>query len=299
MAWIFRVVTRLPAITRITAHLPEQLHNPYIFVQLLSSFVALFGAVAFTRGSLRELTDASSFSRWAALIVVFMAYFNLVLIYGPSFTLPYDVPSLFFFSGCLYCLIRRNYLAFYLLFTLGALNRETICFITLLFVIWQRSPSQPDWLPAKWSKIAPHVVAQGLIWLVIKVHLARHFASNPQENVSSGLFVPHLRYNLHEIIKPQQWPLLLSNFGFTLPLLISQRRWIQQAAITRMCAIAMPLWLILMLYVGVIIEIRIFTELITIVSIAIGLILFHRLQHLRSGSSFEIASSHQEDTTWL
>ncbi len=282
MAAVFRIFARAPVILRVASHLPEQLHNPYIFIQLLVSFFAILGAVAFTRGSLRVLTLSTSFSRWAALLVVFMAYFNLVLIYGPSFTLPYDVPSLFFFSGCLYFLLRRQYLPFYFLFTLGVFNRETICFATLLFLIWQRTPSPSNPVPAKWSVVAPHILAQLLIWVAIKFYLGRHFAFNPQEHGGTGLFVPHLRYNLHEVFKPQQWPLMLSNFGFTLPLLISQRRWIQQPAISRMCLIVLPAWLLLMLYVGVIIEIRIFTELIAVVSLAVGLIIFHRLHSLRS-----------------
>ncbi len=281
MAAIFRLFARAPLVTRLCAHLPEQLHNPYIFIQLLVSFGALLGAVAFTRGSLTSLTLSSSFSRWAALLVVFMAYFNLVLIYGPSFTLPYDVPSLFFFSGCIYFLLRRQYLPFYLLFTLGVFNRETICFTTLLFLIWQRTPTPLNPVPSRWHTVAPHLLAQLLIWTALKFYLSRHFAFNPREHGGTGLFVPHLRYNLHALFKPQQWPLLLSNFGFTLPLLISQRQWIQQPAIRRMCAIVLPVWLLLMMYVGVIIEIRIFTELIAIVSIAVGLILFHRLQNVR------------------
>ena len=276
MSWVLRSVGRFPALTRISAHLPEQLHNPYIFIQLMVSFAAMFGAIAFTRGSLRSLTGDAAFSRWAAFLVPFMAYFNLVLIYGPSFTLPYDVPSLFFFSGCVYCLIHQRPLAFYLLFTAGVFNRETICFVILLYLIWHRTPSETRPLRTSWKALAPHLLLQTVLWVGIKMYLGRHFAANPHEGAGAGLFVPHLAYNLHALLKPQQWPLLLSNFGFMLPLLIVQRRWIRQPAISRMCAVAMPLWLVLMLYVGVIIEIRVFTELITIVSIAIGLILFHR-----------------------
>jgi hypothetical protein len=81
---------------------------------------------------------------------------------------------------------------------------------------------------------------------------------------------------MREILKLQQWPLLLSNFGFTLPVLISQRAWIRNKGLDRACALILPAWLVLMFYVGVIVEIRIFTEVIALVSLGIALIVFHR-----------------------
>jgi hypothetical protein len=267
-------------ISAVASRLP--VHDPYIAIQIFISFVTLFGAITFTRGSLYLLTSHSTFSRWAALLVAFMAYFNLPFVYGLAYTLPYDLPSLFFFTGCIFCVLRRSYFLFYLLFMLGIFNRETICFVTLFFLVWELSQTRLQDLPrasiSRTSRleIMLHVGLQAALWIAIKIYLKHRFALNPQENGGAGLFVPHFSYNLHELFKPQQWPLLVSNFGFTLPLLISQRKWICNAGIARACAVMLPLWLCLMFYVGVIIEIRIYTELIGLVSLAVALIGFNR-----------------------
>ena len=92
MAWIFRVTTRLPAIPRIAAHLPEQLHNPYIFIQLLSSLwlcLAQWPSLAARWGINRLifLQQVGSINRRVH------GLFQPVLIYGPASPLPYDVPA--------------------------------------------------------------------------------------------------------------------------------------------------------------------------------------------------------------
>jgi hypothetical protein len=271
MAWIFRALAGTRFIGLIAAKLPVQLRDPYLAIQLGISFAALFGAILFTRGSIRMLTADRTYARWAALLVAFMAYFNLPLIYGLSYTLPYDVPSLFFFCGCVFCVLGDFYPGFYMLFILGTFNRETICFVTLFFIIWKLSRGM-----VRWPKLLTHALLQTALWIGIKLYLRHLFTTNPHEGDGTGLVIPHLQYNLHEILKPQQWPLLLSNFGFALPLLVSQRAWIRDRGIARACAIILPAWFCLMFYVGVMIEIRIYTELISIVSLGVALILFHR-----------------------
>jgi hypothetical protein len=280
VAWIFRIFANKAITIALAAHMPYPLRDPYLLVQLAVNFLALFGAIAFTRGSISSLTGDKNFSRWAAFLVAYMAYFNLVLLYGLSYTLPYDLSSLFFFAGCLYFILRRSWLWFYPFFILGTFNRETICFVMVFYVIWALSsmPSNPkqETKNAVRMMVILHCCAQLVLWTGIKIYLHHIFSGNPHENGGRGIFVPHLAYNLREIMKPQQWPLLLSNFGFMLPVLISQRAWIGNKGIARACAIILPLWLALMFYVGVIVEIRIFTELIALVSIAIALIVFHR-----------------------
>ena len=278
MAWLFRALAGNGLVLRIAQALPIQARDPFLAIQLVTSMFCLAGAIAFTRGSISFLTGDRDFSKWSAWLVAYMAYFNLPLIYGLGYTLPYDLPSLFFFSGCVFCILRRKYFLFYVLFLLGTFNRETICFVTLFFLCWERSRSTGHTSRTITGKLAIHVALQGMIWIGIKLYLRHRFALNPEESGGTSLFIPHFQYNLRELIKPQQWPLLASNFGFTLPLLVSQRSWILNPGIARACAIILPLWFCLMFYVGVIIEIRIYTELIAFVSLGVALILFHKLR---------------------
>jgi len=101
------------------------------------------------------------------------------------------------------------------------LNRETACFITVFFVIWEwvRLAKSDVTIKSRLLQIAPHALVQATIWIAIKMLLAKAYAHNPVEvgSVAGGLFHTMLAYNLHEIIKPQQWPVLLSVCGFSLP----------------------------------------------------------------------------------
>ena len=80
--------------------------------------------------------------------------------------------------------------------------------------------------------------------------------------------------NLRSLMKPPQWALLLSLFGFTLPLFIAKFDKIGDRALAHSTAIVMALWAVAMLLVGVVIEIRIFSELTAFMMPCIALILW-------------------------
>jgi hypothetical protein len=127
-------------------------------------------------------------------------------------------------------------------------------------------------------RLLPHVLVQAAIWIGIKLYLAHMFALNPAERDIHGvaIFTGHLLYNLHELLKPQQWPVLLSICGFLLPALWVGRRWIRCEAMSWSCGIVMGLWLLGMLKVGVITEIRIFSEWTAFVVPLLALIVYNR-----------------------
>src|SRR6202041_941288 len=118
-------------------HIPLPWNTPYQLAYAGVTFVSILGCVLATRSSLRTLTKDFAFSQWACLLIVYMAYFSLILPYGLNYTLPYDAPSLFFFSLCISLIIRRKLLLYYPCFILAVFNRETICFVTLFFLIWE------------------------------------------------------------------------------------------------------------------------------------------------------------------
>ena len=85
-----------------------------------------------------------------------------------------------------------------------------------------------------------------------------------------GRFEIHLGQNLVSILKPFQWPLLASLFGFTLPVLFALRDRIGDARLRNSLLVLLPLWAIAMLVVGVVVEVRIFGELIAPVALGRG-----------------------------
>ncbi len=119
--------------------------------------------------------------------------------------------------------------------------------------------------------MAPHAVAQAVIFVAVKTAMFRLYRGNPHET-AGGLAQLHLIYNLHELLRPQQWPLLASIFGFLLPVLLLGFSYIRDRRIAVGCALMLPLWCAIMLVTGVLIEIRIFTEMNSIVALALALI---------------------------
>ncbi|QHN04149.1 hypothetical protein FTO74_12805 [Granulicella sp. WH15] len=282
--YILRIFANLPATARIATHLPPLLHDPRQLVQTGIVLFSMLGAVLATFHTLVLLTADREFSRWFSLLVVYMAYFNLAPGWGLDYTLPYDTPSLFFFCLGVYFVVSQRTWAFYLLLPFAALNRETSCFLTLFFLIWswcKSSRQRPT--QRQLAILSAHALVQLFIWGAIKAWLSHRYAANPSEGaLGSSTILFRLRYNLPELAKPQQWPVLLSTFGFTLPALWAGRHWIRNKGITWTCAILIPAWFAGMMMVGVITEIRIFSELTAFIVPALALIVHNRFRPVES-----------------
>lgn len=282
--YVFRAFIHSHAVAAMARHIPQPLNNSYDVILFGIVFFSILGAVLATSATIKRLTGDGVFARWMSLLVVYMAYFNLASHWGLNYTLPYDVPSLFFFCMGLYLVITRRWWLYYIMFPFAVLDRETACFLTIFLVVWEwvrRSEvvgeSQRS-ISHRVLGLLPHVVVQAAIWIGIKLYLVHMFASNPAEGDIHGgaVFTGHLLYNLRELLKPQQWPVLLSICGFLLPALWVGRRWIRCKAMSWSCGIVMLLWLLGMIKVGVITEIRVFSEWTAFVVPLLGLIVYNR-----------------------
>jgi hypothetical protein len=111
-------------------------------------------------------------------------------------------------------------------------------------------------------------------WLAARLLVLHLYGHNPVSAASRVADVK-LWQNLGFLVKPQHWPALASIFGFTWPLVIAWRRDIEPRSLER-GLIAVAMWLLLMMAVGVLIEIRIFGELISYMSLAMGVIVYRR-----------------------
>lgn len=275
IAWIFRGMVASPVFVALSRHAPSLYHDPYLLAYLLVAFTALAGSVLATAGTIYRLIGDRAFARWSALLVVYMAYFTQILMYGLTYTLPYDLPSLFFFCAGINLIVRNNLWLYYLLFIPAVFNRETICFLTVIFAVWQWC-SLTGSVRSRLLRILPHVAAQAAIWIAVKVYLFKLYEHNLSDVAANRVFKSLPLYNLKELATPGQWPLLLSISGFAIPLLIAQRRWIGHRALAWCCAIVLPLWALGMFLVGVVVEVRVFTEVVSLVAPAVALIVFHR-----------------------
>ena len=279
---LFRLLSARPILLKVAQHAPAQFRDPHQIVQMIFVLLSMLGSILATAGTLSNLTGDRIFSRWFSFLVVYMAYFDLAPGWGLAYSFPYDVPSLFFFSIGVYLTVVQKSWLYYLVYPLAALNRETICFLSIFFLIWKWQESRgrlASWSRNKQLQLFAHAAAQAAIWIGVKIYVAHLYAGNPVEGAGQGhnsLLNHKLPFNLHELMKPQQWPVLMSAFGFLLPVLWAQRRWIQRPSILWSCALLFPLWFVGMMLVGIITELRVFSELSAFAVPALALIVHNR-----------------------
>ena len=284
MAWVLKATAANPhwsgVLTHIGAHLPDGLRTPYAVVILFVNFIALVVCILVGRSTLQHLTGNATFSAWASLLLLYMAYFNLIVGYA-LYMLPYDILSLAAFVLSVWLVIAKRYPALTLVVAIGTLNRETVIFIPLFLALytWFKNPDAKEAHQASgrpWAKVLPYVAVQLLIWIALRMWIEHHFRNNPLEgSMPTRWFGIRLISNLGSLTKPPQWALLLSLFGFTLPLFIAKFDKIGDRALAHSTAVVMALWAVAMLLVGNVIEIRIFSELTAFMMPCIALIVWN------------------------
>ena len=276
MAWILHWAAPLPATLKLVAHAHGFVRDSFEAVMLVTSLLGMIIAIWATRRSLTVLTGDASFSRWGSFLVLWMSYFLLALPYGLSYSLPYDVPSLAFFSlGLMLVIERRTWLLPFLI-AVATLNRETICFVILFYVIWEWKRLQQLAPAQRLRRILPLSLLQAAVWISVKLWLRAHFHANATQSGGNGLFQTVFGTNLHFLANPAQWPLLASLFGFLWPVLIIGRKHLSPSALRTACVVIIPAWFALMMVVGIIVEVRVFSELSALVALAVGVITYHR-----------------------
>jgi hypothetical protein len=284
MAWVLKVSAASPrwsgVLAHMGAHLPEALRNPYSVALLIVNFPAMVVCILAGRRTLYLLTGDETFSAWGSLLVLYMAYFNLVVGYG-VFLLPYDVLSLTVLVVSVWLILAKRYAALTLVVAIGTLNRETVIFVPIFLALYtwfkHKDAAQKSEVSGRsWGLVLPYIAAQLVIWLVLRMWIEHHFRNNPLEaSMPTRWFGIRLFGNLHSLMKPPQWALLLSLFGFTLPLFVAKFNKISDRALAHATAVVMSLWTLAMLFVGVVIEIRIFSELTAFMMPCIALILWN------------------------
>jgi hypothetical protein len=274
-AWMLRGATRFD-----TPHFELILHrflpsmgaaiNGTTLMLLMITWLSMAASIVITRATLIKLTGDVLFSSWVAFLVPYMAYFTFILNFGPHFLLPYDLPSLFFFCTGFYLLVTRRALLLIPLIAVATLNRETSLFLILFYLAFE-IPGRPD----QNKRVVVIVRAGGMLlaWIAMRAVVLHLYGHNPMIH-GHRIADMHLWQNLGFLVKPQHWPAFASIFGFTLPVVVAAQRYLEPDFLRR-GLIVVGLWFALMLFVGVLIEIRIFGELISYMSVAVAVIL-HR-----------------------
>lgn len=278
MAWVLRFTAGNAHIAgflmRFAKYCPTDIRNPYLLVLLVVHFVSIVTAIYFGRLSLRVLTGAEKFSAWTALLVLYMSYFNLVVGYD-IFMMPYDVLSLAFFSVAVWLVLSQRVLWLLPLVAIEELNRDTAFFIPI-FLFYFTWFDRENVSRQRWIKTLLSIIGQLAICSIIIAWILHKFRANPLAvDLHNHWFGIQIRPNFLSLIKPPQWPLFLSLFGFSVPLFVAKFQSVGNRRLACSTAAIMLSWLAVSLIVGSIVEIRIFNELTAFLMPCIALILWN------------------------
>ncbi len=193
----------------------------------------------------------------AVLIVLYMMPFHYLLLRQGNLWYPWDMSTLFLFTLGLIALDQENWRLFYPLFAVATFNKETTCFLILILFYAKIGR-------LNWKQMATHLAAGTTIWLTVKLVLYFVF----KDDASGALFENKLRSNLQFVATLPNLLSVIGMFGFLwLPVLMYypkiKNQFIQRALLTT------PIFFLGMLYVGNIFELRVFSEMIPLIGIAV------------------------------
>lgn len=261
--------------------------QPEVLVQALINVACLTIAGVLTT----RIYQASSRQRlltpfiYPLTLVTFAATYILHTVQNFRFT--YDLPSLAFFSIAFYLIyLRRPWVWFASLFLIATINRETTLLLLPLYLLDQafedgRIRFNRLLSPKALKRVAP----LALYWIAWETFIHHHFAANRSE------FYARLNWNIKSVLLPHAWPQLLSTCGYLLPFVLVMRNRLPNPRL-RAWLWLVPIWVVFMFSYGILIETRVFGELIPLIVCASALIvedlLLARLRNARNTAALAL-----------
>ncbi|MHB1506355.1 MAG: hypothetical protein ACYCO5_08560 [Acidobacteriaceae bacterium] len=231
--------------------------TPETFVLAITDMigVVLAGWVAtriYDAASKRRLLTAYIYP---LVLVLCAVTYVLVSLHSRSFY--YDLPSLGFFAVGLYLIyFRKHPLWFAALFVVATLNRETTLFLLLFFALAAVAESgKIDWRRCYAPRTLAVVLPLAIYWIAWHLAVNRLFAQN------HAAWIPAYKINLVLLAWPPAWPQLLAAGGYTILPILLYRKWIKDATL-RIWLWTLPAWFGLMFLYGIVVESRLYGELI-------------------------------------
>jgi hypothetical protein len=250
-----------------------ELSSLFLLVLAFRRYISLF---------IRDKVVASLFSFLILLILPFNFFFPRP--HYPNYW--YDMPSMLFFTLGLIFLVQKKWLPYYAVFVIATFNRETTCFLTVIYLVASFGRERP-------KTIMSHCVSQIVVWLAIKSLLVRLYAGNPGPSFEwyAEPGVTHFSDNIAFFTHPGNYPMFLSNMGFTWVAVLLHLRRITVEFVKRSLLVVFP-FSIGMMFVANIYELRLFGELIPVFLAAFVLVFYEVLQ--RPGESTAVHAEIKE-----
>ncbi len=231
--------------------------RPEDLVEFAIGFVAVAVAGMVARDMYRAHSRTGRLLPYVYPLYLVMVVGSYCVLTTHFFRYVYDLPSLGLFASGLYLVYRkRSPLLFALVFVAATLNRETSLFLLAFYVLSACVVEDSiDWHRAHSWRVVAVVVPLAMFWVGFHVWAARHFAGLPSESV------PRLRDNVVFLLSPYLRAQIFGIAAYTVPVLLifkSRTRNLEM----RLWTWVVPVWAVLMLFYGMMVEIRLFGELI-------------------------------------
>jgi hypothetical protein len=190
------------------------------------------------------------------LVLVFCVASYVLLALHPC-RFYYDLPSLGFFAVGLYLIyFRKHPLLFAALFVVATFNRETTLLLLLFFVLATVTKGNNiDWSRAYAPRTLAVVVPLAIYWTGWHIFVNRLYAHN------HWAWIPASKINSVLLAWPPAWPQLLAAGCYSIPLIFFYRGFIRDRTL-RIWLWTLPAWLCIIFRYAIIVEPRLFGELI-------------------------------------
>jgi hypothetical protein len=185
-----------------------------------------------------------------------------------NFRFVYDIPSLAFFSTAMYLIyFRKHWVYFTGIFLIATVNRETTLLLLPLFMLNDAVENgKLQWPLLFRTRTLRVLVPLAVFWVVSQILIRHIYAHNTSE------FYPRIDWNIKSLIVPQAWPQLLSACGYLLLFVLVMRQRVCDPQLQAWLWLV-PIWCVFMFVYGILIETRIFGELIPLIVSSTALIM--------------------------
>jgi hypothetical protein len=240
--------------------------TPEMTIGVVLAFCACILMILSARLFIQKLLGKDSLFAWFALLTIYIANYNHLLVHELRFSTPYDLPSAALFGLACYAAFTRNRWLYYPVFILATFNRESTLFLPLVFFIFGlREDSDLREAVRRlslWTYI--ELAIQLIAWQAIITFCERSTGgTEPTHSI--------IVYNLHLLANPAHWPTYASVFGFLwLPYLLFFNR-IASIRLQRIIWLA-PIWAAVMLKYADPLEIRTNSEWTIYITVCIAMI---------------------------
>jgi hypothetical protein len=242
----------------------------------------------------------------------------------------YDMPAMAFFALGLYLIyFRKSVLLLVALFAVATLNRETTLLLIPFFLLsacvlpgdptldlrpvsgglaagdsretsnsvgilsFMRAPATPGFAwrnVLSWEAAVPALLMAlyWVVWHIFVFHLFRH---------NSSEYYSRIPFNLYCLRRLRYYPQLLSAFGYLLPLMVIFRKQVHDAQL-RIWMATIPAWYALMFVWGILVETRVFGELLPYTACVATLIAEERIAVAMQSRGIGISSKEDEGSVF-